>query len=273
MLAVRWLSKRTAIVGALALLAAAGLLTTARRPPPAATGVDAPPRAPTTSGVASSVRREASPQPVSVDANTRVPIPLADRVPARLPTSGVPAGWDLREFTGRALVELVRDGGRLAVRLRSERSSFALYRDIVVDIKEYPILTWSWKVTRLPLGADGRDRARDDQAAQIYVIFPRWPSPRTSSDVIGYVWDTRAPVGARFVSPKARNVRIIVVDSGAGALDRWETRQRNVLADYASLFAGPPPQAGKIALMIDSNDTRGEAEALIADLDFSRPAR
>ena len=32
-----------------------------------------------------------------------------------------------------ASVELVRDEARLALRLRSEHSSFALYRDVVVD--------------------------------------------------------------------------------------------------------------------------------------------
>ena len=36
--------------------------------------------------------------------------------------------------------------------------------------------------------------SRNDQAAQVYVIFPRWPSLATS-DVIGYVWDTQAPIG------------------------------------------------------------------------------
>src|SRR5439155_169145 len=82
----------------------------------------------------------------------------------RSPAEGIPAGWTAKEFVGHASVELVRDEARLALRLRSERSSFALYRDVVVDLNEFPFLSWSWKVVRLPADGDVRDRAADDQA-------------------------------------------------------------------------------------------------------------
>ena len=148
------------------------------------------------------------------DAAGRLRVRIADHEPARVPAEGVPQGWMLKEFTGHAVIELVRADGRLAARLRSERTSFALYRDVVVELREFPYLSWSWKVLKLPAGGDVREAARDDQAAQVYVIFPRWPSPRTASDVLGYVWDSRAPVGTRIKSPRADNVRIVVVESG-----------------------------------------------------------
>jgi hypothetical protein len=159
----------------------------------------------------------------------------------------------------------------VAVRLRSERTSFALHRDVVVDVREHPLLAWTWKVTRLPSGGDVREAGRDDQAAQVYVVFPRWPSPRTSSDVIGYVWDARAPAGTALAHPRAPNVRIVVVQSGAGRLDTWVRERRNVAEDYQALFGRQPPRVGRVALMIDSNDTRSEAEALFGDLTFTRP--
>jgi Protein of unknown function (DUF3047) len=204
------------------------------------------------------------------DSAHRIRISVADQVPSRLPADGVPRGWQLKEFAGKAAVELVRDDGRLALRLRSDRASFALHRDVVVDLKELPYLTWSWKVTQLPAAGDVRESARDDQAAQVYVVFPRWPSPRTASDVLGYVWDSRAPAGTQLTHPKAPNVRIIVVESGPGKLDSWQRYQRNVAEDYAVVFGRPAPRVGKVAIMVDSNDTRGEAEALMGELTFSR---
>jgi len=204
------------------------------------------------------------------DSPGRIRIPVADLVPSRLPAEGVPRGWQLKEFAGQAAVDLVRSDGRVAVRLRSERASFALHRDVVVDLGAFPYLAWSWKVRRLPPAGDVRDTARDDQAAQLYVVFPRWPSPRSASDVIGYVWDSRAPVGTQLTHPRAPNVRIIVVESGGGKLDLWQRYQRNVADDYAALFGRPAPRVGTLALMVDSNDTRGAAEALIGDLVFSR---
>jgi hypothetical protein len=207
----------------------------------------------------------------SADQSGRLRVPVSDHPPARLPVSGVPAGWEMTEFAGDGRVELVRDEGRTALRLRSLRDSFALHRDVVVDVRQFPVLSWSWKVTRLPSGGDVREAGRDDQAAQVYVVFPRWPAPRTSSDVIGYVWDGRAPAGTTLTHPKAPNVRVVVLQSGAARLDTWVREQRDVAADFRALFGRVPARVGKVALMIDSNDTRSEAEALFGDLTFARP--
>ena len=219
---------------------------------------------------ASVVAAVGGPKGLYPDAAGRLRVRIADREPARLPSDGVPPGWTLKEFTGRAVIELVRSDGRLAARLRSERGSFAMHRDVVVELREFPYLSWTWKVARLPAGGDVRDAARDDQGAQLYVVFPRWPSPRTTSDVIGYVWDSRAPAGTQIKHPRAGNVRVVVVESGPGRLNEWRSYERNVAADYTALFGRQPPRVGKLAVMVDSNDTRGEAEALFGDLVFAR---
>jgi hypothetical protein len=219
-------------------------------------------------------------QPATLMINgRRIPIPdlagrlrvaVADDPPRRLPAEGAPRGWDLHEFSGQAVVEMIRSEGRVAMRLRSERSSYVLSRDVVLDPAQFPYLAWTWKAVKLPAGGDVRDAGRDDQAAQVYVLFPRWPAPRTGSDVLGYVWDTRAPIGTRQVNRRAGNVRVIVVESGPSRLDTWQAQRRNVVEDYVALFGRQPPRVGKVAVMIDTDDTRGEAEALIGDLVFSR---
>jgi hypothetical protein len=202
------------------------------------------------------------------DASGRLRIPLSDVSVSRLPAEGVPDGWLVKEFAGHAVVNLVRDDGQLALKLTSARASFALYRDVIVDLAATPWLTWSWKATRLPSGGDVRAPATDDQAAQVYVVFPRWPAPLSQSDVLGYVWDTRAPVETRITSTKATNVKVIVLRSGDGG-GGWRRESRDVAADYTATFGRTPPRVGTIALMIDSNDTQTEAEALFADLAFS----
>jgi hypothetical protein len=200
----------------------------------------------------------------------RLDVPLADKIPASLPASGAPSGWSVKEFAGQADVELARIDGRLALRLRSDRSSFALYRDVVVDLAELPVLTWTWKVLKLPAGGDGRLASRNDQAAGVYVVFPRWPSPLTRSDVIGYIWDTSAPADTSFTHPRVDNIKLIVVESGRQQMGQWRRHQRNLADDYAALFNRKPPRVGKVAVMSDSNDTRTDAEALISSLGFSR---
>lgn len=197
-------------------------------------------------------------------------IPVADPVPPRVPAPGVPAHWHLHAFAGDPVVEIVRSEIGLALRLRSQAASFALSRGVVVDLEELPVLSWAWRVNALPVRADVRQRATDDQAAQVYVVFPRWPGPRTSSDVIGYVWDTSAPAGTELTSPKAANVRVVVVESGPDRLGLWRRYRRNVRDDYVALFGRRPPRVGSVAVMIDAEDTGGSAEALVGDLVFSR---
>jgi uncharacterized RDD family membrane protein YckC len=79
-------------------------------------------------------------------------------------------------------------------------------------------------------------------------------------------------VGTRTISSRVSNVKIIVVASGGGGLGAWQRFQRNLAADYIDLFGRQPPRVGKVAIMIDSNDTRSDAEALIAEVRFSRAA-
>jgi hypothetical protein len=245
--------------------ASVGARPSFRLPPPPRFG-----RAPETPEV-SPVAAVGAGHLVPLPEDGRIRIPIADRVPTRFPAEGVPPGWELKEFAGRAAVELVRGEEGLAARLRSVHSSFALFRDVIVDLGEYPILSWSWKVVKLPPAGDVRAAGTDDQAAQVYVIFPRWPAPLVNSEVIGYIWDSRAPVGTQVTSAKASNVRIIVVESGAAQLDTWLRQSRNVAQDYVALFGRRPPRVGQVALMIDTNDTRGEAEAYFAGLAFEKP--
>ena len=203
------------------------------------------------------------------DAEGRLLVPVADEIPARLPAGGVPRGWELKEFAGKADVELVRAEGAVALRLRSAGTSFALYRDVVVDVERAPMLSWSWKVVRLPAHGDVRQTGTDDQAAQLYVVFPRWPAPSVSSDVIGYIWDTTTPSGAVVASARAPNVKIIVVESGPARVGSWLHYQRNVHDDYVALFKTKPPRAGMVAFMTDANDTGSTAEAWMGEVQFA----
>jgi hypothetical protein len=198
----------------------------------------------------------------------RLVVPLSDPAPPRLPSDGTPRGWTLREFSGRAAVDLLRAEPGMAVRLRTDHGAFALVREVVVDLAVTPVLSWQWRMERAPARGDVRDAAANDQAVQVYVIFPRWPAPMTRSEVIGYLWDTRAPVGTVVTHPRAPNVRMVVVESGTGHSGVWQRVSRNVQEDYRALFGRRPGQVGAVALMTDGDDTGSATEALVADLVF-----
>ncbi len=178
-----------------------------------------------------------------------------------------PAGWELKEFSGVSSVAMERVDGQVAVRLKSDSSSFGLHRKIEVDSREYPYLTWAWRVERLPRNGDIRAKDTDDQAAQIYVVFPRFPS-MLRSHILGYIWDSKASVGTTLTSLSNPMARIIVVRSGVGQMGGWVREVRNVAEDYRRVYGGEPPRIGKVSLLINSQHTKTVAESVFADIAF-----
>jgi hypothetical protein len=132
------------------------------------------------------------------------------------------------------------------------------------------VLEWSWKVVTLPRGGDSRRKETDDQGAQIYVVWPRFPQA-VRSRIIGYVWDTTAPAGTIVTSEKTGTVTYVIVRSGAADLGRWITERRNVAEDFRAIYGEAPDDPGALSVAIDSNDTRSAAESFMGPILFRQP--
>src|SRR5262249_1906774 len=157
---------------------------------------------------------------------------------------------------------IVDDAGRKVLQLKSRGDNSTISKEIKgrVDLKETPILEWSWKVIALPSGADSRKRETDDQAAQLYVTWPRFPEA-VRSRIIGYIWDTSAPVGSIFKSQVTQTVTYVVLRSGSAELGRWITERRNVREDFRTIYGEEADDPSILSLAIDSNDVKDAAES------------
>lgn len=197
-------------------------------------------------------------------------VTLEDWQSDNIGAKGIPAGW-----TGQGWgfpdydMTIVVDEGRKALHMKSDDDSSTINKKLrqKIDLQRTPILQWQWKVVELPTSGDSRRADKLDQAAQIYVSWPRFPRAFRSR-IIGYVWDTTAPVGTQIRSPKSHMVTYIVVRSGDAELGKWITEQRNVREDYKRIFGEEPFDPGYISLSIDSNDTHSRAEAFIGAILF-----
>lgn len=187
---------------------------------------------------------------------------------------GIPDGWKGGQTWGfpKHDFTLVNHDGRRALHLRSTDESSTVSKDIKgkVKLKETPILEWSWKVVTLPKGADSRSKHTDDQAAQLYVSWPRFPQA-VRSRIIGYIWDTTAPQGLVVQSEKTGTVTYVVVRSGPGELGKWLTERRNVVEDYRKIYGEEPDNPGAVSIAIDSDDTHSTAEAFFGAIVFRTP--
>ncbi len=181
---------------------------------------------------------------------------------------GIPLGWKIKRWAGSYQISIEHESDQNDVlHFKSQGTSFGLYKEVKVNLKEYPILSWHWKITQLPTGGDVRSKKTDDQAAQVYVVFPRFPA-MVNSRMVGYIWENLTPKGLQVQSQKSSNTRYIVLQSGASLLGTWQGERRNVYKDYKTLFGEEPPEVGGITLMIDSDDTHSSAESFFNDIQF-----
>jgi hypothetical protein len=184
---------------------------------------------------------------------------------------GIPSGWTGEAFGRPAAYDFTieQDTGRRVLHLVSRNEHSTIARDITgkVNLKETPILEWSWKATILPTGGDLRRKETTDMAAQLYVVWPRFPE-LLRSRIIGYVWDATTPVATVAKSQKTGTVTFVVIRSGSEDLGKWLTERRNVVEDYAKIFGESPDDPKAITISIDSNDTQSMAESFMGPILF-----
>jgi hypothetical protein len=184
----------------------------------------------------------------------------------------IPEGWSGHSWgSPRYDLTVVAESRERVLHLRSHGDNSTISKRIKIDVKAFPLLVWRWKVVTLPAGGDCRHKATDDEAAQIYVTFPRFPESLRSR-IIGYVWDTTAPAGTVARSESSALVTYVVVRSGAAGAGRWLDETRNVYDDYRMIYGEAPIETvGAVSVAIDSNDTRTSAESYVGAILFRKP--
>ncbi len=131
-----------------------------------------------------------------------------------------------------------------------------------INVYKTPILSWEWRVLKLPKGGDVKDNSTNDAAASIYVVWDLGhvlfkKVPKT----VRYVWGTSEPKGTE-LSRFFGNQKIVIVKSGPGDKDKWITMQRNIVKDYERLFGDRPPKFPlAILILSDGNNTNSQVAA------------
>jgi len=195
--------------------------------------------------------------------------------------------WDTRKNAEAAplIYSVKEEGGRKFLRASTEKSrkSTQIGRPVnhrssgktfvAWDIKQYPYLSWDWRVHTLPQGGNEKIDGRNDSAAGLYVIFRRANIPfagwnNQPVNWIKYAWSCTLPVGTVINTSRTRmgvtlfEGRYVVVASGPGELKKWITIKRNIDEDYRKFFGSAPRfNPSMVAILTDSNDTKSIAAA------------
>jgi hypothetical protein len=185
-------------------------------------------------------------------------------------SAGDMTGWKDEIFKGKTTYTLIRENGRSVLKAHSEKAASGLIMKVKLDSRDYPVLSWSWKVDHTLKKEDVTRKSGDDFAARIYVVFPRTFFWQTRA--INYVWATKLPKESTVPSPYTSKAIIVAVESGDEKIGQWVSEERNYYEDYRKLFGEEPPKLGAVAIMSDTDDTGDEVTAYYGDI-FLKSAR
>ncbi len=86
---------------------------------------------------------------------------------------------------------------------------------------------------------------------------------------LAYVWASRIDPGEVFDSPVGSRIRMMVLRSSCRDAGGWQVETRELGEDYARTFDTTLPEILGVAVMTDTDDTRGHAIAWYADVSWS----
>lgn len=186
-----------------------------------------------------------------------------------------PTRYQLREWDSVAAIEAT-----------AKASMALLARPLNVDLKQFPVLCWRWRIDAPLNHADLSKKSGDDFAARVYVAFSLPDSAlsfgqrlklglarqlfgaQVPDAAINYVWDNRHPIGFEAANAYTDHARMTVLQSGAERAGRWVEERRNIFADARRLFGTDQIKTAQLAVASDTDNTGEFAHAGFADFHF-----
>jgi hypothetical protein len=218
------------------------------------------------------------------------PAPLLGQVPgfSSAPLGPGPApGWEhqtLPKVKQANSFAIVADGAQHVLQITSSASASSWITRLNIDAQRQPLLGWRWKVSRSLPGSSLKEKAGDDYAARLYVLFDL-PLSRLSaldrlrisaaeaisgSEIptasICYVWGNQQPVGSHGPNPYTDRVQMVVADSGDAQAGQWRSHQVDLAQDWATAFGGEMPPVKGIAVSADTDNTGDQVQAWFGDI-------
>jgi hypothetical protein len=197
--------------------------------------------------------------------------------------------WTFGGRTHATRYALVDDAGVVVLRADAQNSASGVVREMRIDPRAHPILSWRWKAMNVVGKADLRTREGDDFAARVYVTFDvdaaTLPAgerlklsmarlihgDRVPAAALCYVWDGKSPRDTFAPNAYTGRVRMIVAESGAGRTGQWVSVRRNVVEDYRRAFGSEPLEATAVIVSTDTDNTGETVVAFYGDISFAAP--
>ena len=201
----------------------------------------------------------------------------------------LPEGWEKLKFpniNNETSYKVVKENSNFVLKAESKASASGLVKKTSINLKEFPILSWKWKVAGVLKSGDARLKSGDDYPARIYITFaydpsttPFWDRVKfkaarmiygdVPSSAINYIWANKLEKGSHIPNAYTDKVIMFSIESGDNLKGEWISESRNVYEDYKLAFGKEPPIVTSIALMADSDNTGGLSISYYDDISFA----
>lgn len=214
---------------------------------------------------------------------------------AASPGGAYPGAWrevTFSKFRKATKYALIDDCGTTVVEAKADGSSSGLAEPLDIDPRQYPWLTWRWKVPALIPGIDNTKRATDDAPVRLEISFDgdmkKVPlddkvfffqvKALTGLDMpyatLEYVWGDGAPPETVIVNTWTSRIRMLMLEVASERAGQWVTETRNVLEDYRRAYDEEPGKITAVAIVTDTDATGQKTTGYYGDIAFlsAKPA-
>jgi len=178
--------------------------------------------------------------------------------------------WQEKSFVGKTLYTLSVDQNLPCLKAVSSGTASGLFAKTKIAPKDYPFLSWKWKIEKTLAKGNGRRKDGDDYAARIYVVFKSFFFWQTKA--INYIWANTITKGEAIPNAYTANAMMVAVESGNTHAGKWISETRNIYEDYQRFFGKEVPEIEAVAIMTDTDNTGERAVACYGPIFFSRTA-
>jgi len=178
-------------------------------------------------------------------------------------------GWEEKEFVNQSNYHLVKQGDQMVLHAEAEASASGLFKEVVIDLRTHPYINWQWKVEKGHPSLAERTNDGDDYAARIYIVV-KGGLAFWKTKAINYVWSSTEKKGATWPSAFAgKNAMLMAIRSPEDKQDIWYQEKRNVYEDLKILFGKEIKEIHAVAIMTDSDNSKGSVSASYGDISFT----
>jgi Protein of unknown function (DUF3047) len=184
--------------------------------------------------------------------------------------------------------------GAQALRVKADKSWGTLAHPVNEAVKPSSMLRWKWRLDQPLAKTDIHAKATEDSALKICLSFDmpadNIPSGERSlfklaqfftkekipTATLCYIWGGKEAIGYEQVSLFTGRVRFIVLANESSPLKIWQSKERNIYADFLKAFgqeAGTVPALSAILIGADADNTQGSSMGYVGDIQLSSPSQ